>query len=228
MLFDLRGRGRRRSVQAIYLVLAVILGGGFVLLGIGTSGGGLLDAFKGGNGSGTSADKVLDGQLASAAKVVKAKPRDPAAWANLSRLRIRLANVTGYQSDTGKQKLGLAYDAWERYLALNPPKPDVGLAILIAKAFEEQSLNEPKKAVRALEVFTAQTKPPNSNAYALLSKTAYQAGQASLGDLARDKAVALAQPSQKAAIRGSLKLEKTKAASGAGGGAGPTTTTSGQ
>ena len=34
MLFDLRGR-RRRAVQATYLILAVLMGGGLVLFGIG-------------------------------------------------------------------------------------------------------------------------------------------------------------------------------------------------
>ena len=31
MLFDLRGRGRRRVVQVVYLGLALLLGGGLVL-----------------------------------------------------------------------------------------------------------------------------------------------------------------------------------------------------
>ena len=45
MLFDLRGRGRRRTVQTIYLTLAVLMGGGLVLFGIGGSvSGGLFDA----------------------------------------------------------------------------------------------------------------------------------------------------------------------------------------
>src|SRR5215218_4479098 len=50
MLFDLRGR-RRRAVQATYLTLALLMGGGLVFFGIGGSvSGGLLDAFKGGGG----------------------------------------------------------------------------------------------------------------------------------------------------------------------------------
>ena len=35
MLFDLRGRGRRRTVQAIYLGLAILLGGGLIFFGVG-------------------------------------------------------------------------------------------------------------------------------------------------------------------------------------------------
>ena len=50
MLFDLRSRGRRRTVQAVYLGLAVLIGGGLVLFGVGAGNGlgGLLNAFTGG------------------------------------------------------------------------------------------------------------------------------------------------------------------------------------
>src|SRR3954453_2366011 len=71
MLFDLGGK-RRRAVQATYLILAVLLGGGLVLFGIGGSvSGGLLDAFKGGKGGGDNTNSLvtkrndkLRGQLA--------------------------------------------------------------------------------------------------------------------------------------------------------------------
>jgi hypothetical protein len=39
MLFDLRSRGRRRTVQAVYLGLAVLMGGGLILFGVGTGSG---------------------------------------------------------------------------------------------------------------------------------------------------------------------------------------------
>jgi hypothetical protein len=218
MLFDLRGRGRRRSVQAIYVTLAILMGGGFVLLGVGsnTSGGGLLDAFKGGGGGGTAPDARLDKQLAGAAKTVRAKPKDPAAWANLARLRVQRASLAGLQSATGKQKATLAYDAWQRYVDLNPTKPDVGLASLIAAAYGPQGLNDPKKAVGAVEVQAAGTKPPNSNLYAKLAVTAYQARRNSLGDLAGDRAVKLAAPSQRKLLREALKQQKAAASSPAG------------
>ena len=34
MLFDLRGRGRRRTVKIVYITLALLMGGGLVLFGI--------------------------------------------------------------------------------------------------------------------------------------------------------------------------------------------------
>ena len=53
MLFDLRGRGRRRTVQAIYLSLAILMGGGLVLFGIGSDqSGGIVDAVVGEGSSG--------------------------------------------------------------------------------------------------------------------------------------------------------------------------------
>ncbi len=39
MLFDLRSRGRRRTVQFVYLGLAILLGGGLVLFGVGAGNG---------------------------------------------------------------------------------------------------------------------------------------------------------------------------------------------
>ena len=47
MLFDLRSRGRRRVIKVIYTMLALLLGGGLVLFGIGGDvQGGLFDAFS--------------------------------------------------------------------------------------------------------------------------------------------------------------------------------------
>ena len=52
MLFDLQGK-RRRLVQAVYLMLAVLMGGGLVLFGIGGDvSGGLFDAFSDRSNSG--------------------------------------------------------------------------------------------------------------------------------------------------------------------------------
>ena len=47
MRFDLRSRGRRRTVQSVYLGFAMLMGGGLVLSGVGTGSGvgGLLNAF---------------------------------------------------------------------------------------------------------------------------------------------------------------------------------------
>src|SRR4051794_41253578 len=95
MLFDLRGRGRRRAVQAIYLSLAILMGGGLVLFGVGgATSGGLLDAFKADSGS-TSVSDVFQKRVDRAEAAVKVRPADPKAWAELTRVRYQQAGARG-------------------------------------------------------------------------------------------------------------------------------------
>src|SRR5919107_3698586 len=107
MLFDLRGRGRRRTVQVIYLSLAILMGGGLVLFGIGSDqSGGLVDAFTDDAQSGGSAtesvDKRIDAQLAK----TSANPRDAAAWAQLAILRFQRAGIDGVAQDGSYTEAG--------------------------------------------------------------------------------------------------------------------------
>src|SRR5687767_15791910 len=98
MLFDLRGRGRRRTVQVIYLMLALLLGGGLVLFGIGGDvQGGLFDAFSSDSGSDNDA---LEDQVEEAEKRVQANRQDPAAWAALALAKYNLAGQTeGFKAE---------------------------------------------------------------------------------------------------------------------------------
>src|SRR5687768_9714279 len=60
MLFDLRGRGRRRTIKIVYITLALLMGGGLVLFGIGGGGamqGGLVDAITGSSGGDTGSER---------------------------------------------------------------------------------------------------------------------------------------------------------------------------
>lgn len=214
MLFDLRGRGRRRTVRAIYLTLALLLGVGLVGLGIGsnTSGGGVLDALKG-NGGGGSPDEQLDKDLKRAAQKARANPRDPAAWANLTRLRFRRANIDGFTSEKARPRLELASQSWERYLALEPKDPDEALASTMVRVYEA-GLNQPVKAVRAMEIITAETKPPNPRLYARLAQLAYTARETRVGDLAADRAIELAKPEERKQLRTALEAAKTAGPSG--------------
>src|SRR5512140_2225803 len=88
MLFDLRGRGRRRTVQAVYLGLAVLMGGGLVLFGVGAGNGlgGLLNAFTG-NGSSSNQSSVVSQAEKNAIKATQTNPESAAAWANLIQAR---------------------------------------------------------------------------------------------------------------------------------------------
>ncbi|CAN5182357.1 hypothetical protein BH20ACT16_BH20ACT16_00200 [soil metagenome] len=216
MLFDLRGRGSRRTVQAIYLSLAILLGGGLVLFGIGSDqSGGLVDALSGENGGGSatdSLDKQIDAQLAK----TRADPKDAAAWAQLAVVRFRRAGITGQQggvySDDGKRRLGLAAAAWERHLALERKQPNVRAANLMVQAYGAQGLNELDKAVGAKQIVTSAERPPSSNLYAQLAVLAYQAGDNRTGDLASNRAVDLAPKADRKELRSTLDILKQQAA----------------
>ncbi|MDX6690625.1 MAG: hypothetical protein QOG15_2082 [Solirubrobacteraceae bacterium] len=209
MLFDLRGRGRRRSVQAIYVVLALLLGLGLIGFGIGSnsSGGGIFDALKGGGGGNNNRDKELDKELTRAVAKVKASPSSPAAVANLTNLRVQRANL---ESDATKAvpRFQLASTSWDQYLALNPKNPDAGLASLMVRVYST-GLAQPKKAAQAMEVVTAQTKPPRAGLYRQLAELSYLAGDNRTGDLAADRAVELAKPSERKALRAYLDQRKS-------------------
>jgi len=218
MLFDLRGRGRRRTVQAIYLSLAILMGGGLVLFGIGSDqSGGLFDAFSENSGGGSATetiDKQIDAQLAK----TRATPKDPAVWAQLATLRVRRAGVDGIRddgsyTDAAKRRLALAANAWERHLALEPKRPNLTTANLMVQAYGPTGLNELDKAVRAKQIVTDAERPPSSNLYAQLAVLAYQAGDTRTGDLAGSRAVDLAAASDRKTLRTQLDLLKKQAAS---------------
>ena len=219
MLFDLRGRGRRRTVKIVYITLALLMGGGLVLFGIGGGGamqGGLVDAITGSSGGDTGSER-FDKAERDAATRTRTNPQDAAAWAALARARVQSAGIgdnfdpnTATYTESGKAKLEQAADAWEKYLALEPKKPDDRVAGLMVRAFDQSGLNRPADAAAAQEIITEAR--PSATTYATLAIYAYQAGQTRKGDLAKDKAIELADPDQRERIKSDLEQAKQQAA----------------
>src|SRR5215210_1947235 len=219
MLFDLRGRGRRRTVKIVYITLALLMGGGLVLFGIGGGGamqGGLVDAITG-SSSGDTGSERFDKNEQNAVKATQARPQDPAAWAALARARVQSAGVgdnfdpnAATYTESGKAKLSGAADAWEKYLALDPKKPDDRVASLMVRAFDQTGLNRPADAAKAQEVITEAR--PSATTFATLAIYAYQAGQTRKGDLARNKALDLAPKDERNTLKSSLDQAKQQAA----------------
>lgn len=192
MLFDLRGRGRRRTVQVIYVSLAILMGGGLVLFGIGGDvQGGLLDAFREDSGSD---NEVVEKQVEDAEKRVRANRGDAAAWAVLARAKFQLAGQTdGYDATSrtfGGRSRQVAVDAtraWEQHLRLAKGKPNADVAALMTQAYI--SLDQPAGAVRTQEIVIDATENPGFGQYSALAQYAYFAGQMRKGDLATQKAL---------------------------------------
>lgn len=216
MLFDLRGRGRRRTIQGIYLALAILMGGGLVLFGIGgNTSGGLLDAFR--EDQQTSGSDVIERRIERYDKRVAANPRDAAAWAELARLRTQQASIVGFSeqtgtyTDDGRVELTKAERAWDRYLALEPDKPNARVANIMVQALGVTGLGKLDKAVTAMEIVT-ESRDPTWQLFSQLSGLAYAAGQTRKGDLARDRALELAPKNQRSLIKGQLEQAKAQGA----------------
>jgi len=217
MLFDLRGRGRRRTIQVIYLGLAILMGGGLVLFGIGgNTNGGLFDAIGGGgNGSSTSASDTFNKRLKTLEQRSRTNPQDAAALAAIAKLRFQLAgtgenyNQTAQAyTDSGKHQLRQASAAWQRYLATNPKKPDDQTARLMVQAYGQGGLQQYANAVQAMEIVLDKT-PPTSALYAQLAILAAGAKQERKSNLAEQKALSLAPEADRKNLKAQIDQAKT-------------------
>ena len=217
MLFDLRGRGRRRTVQVIYLSLALLMGGGLVLFGIGGgTNGGLFDAIGGSGGNTANVDAVFQKRLDTYNQRLKANPQDAASMIGLTKLHFANASVGENYNQTqqaytakGLAELRLASAAWQRYLATNPAKPDADTANVMTQAYGPLGLKEYDKAVSALEIVIANRKE-TANLYAQLAILAAGAKQERKSTLAETKALALAPKAQRKQLKSAIDLQKSQ------------------
>ena len=116
----------RRHAKWMFVFLAVALGGGFVLFGVGAGGTGVGDILRGGGSSGVPS-------ISSATKKTEKNPQDIQAWKDLS---------TALQTDGQTQE---AIDAQKHVVALAPKDTDalrelaaLNLAQVTAKQQEAQ------------------------------------------------------------------------------------------
>ncbi len=220
MLFDLRSAGRRRTVKGVYLGLALLMFVGFVGFGIGSSGlsGSIGDLIRDNGSTGGGKDTSTE-RLAAAVRTADAKaqaaPSNADAWKNVTQARLRLSNVGDYYdaqtnvyTAAGKNQLTAAGDAWDKYLALKPAKPDESVARQMIQAYI--AVGKPDKAVSTQEVLTQID--PTQQTFQNLAILAYQAGNIRKGDLAAGKAVDLAPKDQQKDVKAQLDGMKQQAA----------------
>ena len=217
MLFDLRSRGRRRTVQAVYLFLALLIGGGLVLFGVGAGNGlgGLLNGLTG-NGSTAGQQSAVSQAEKSAIKATQLNPTSAAAWANLiqarwSNARSNSADVnatTGQFTAAGNKELTTLGQDYARYKVL-VKQPDPNVAILAARAY--QYLGNYSGAVGAWSDITA-ANPNQATAFECLAANAYAANNTRTGDLASAKALSLVPSVQRTLLKSNIEKAKTNPA----------------
>jgi tetratricopeptide (TPR) repeat protein len=212
MLFDLRSRGRRRTVQGVYLALALLMGLGLVLFGVGAGNGigGLLNAFTG-NGSGNSQNQAISQQERSALNAVRNHPNSAGAWGSLLQARWSAAGneyntTTATFTAAGKQELAKATQDWQRYLQLTK-SPDPALANLAAEAYGK--LGDYAGEADAWQVETSAT-PSDVHGFECLAAAAFAAGQTDRANLALTKALTMVPKAQRTTLKTEISAAKTQ------------------
>jgi uncharacterized protein YciW len=211
MLFDLRSRGRRRTVQVIYIGLALLIGSGLILFGVGTgsSGGGLFGAFTGSNSS--SSNNAVTSQVKKAVAVTKKSPNSAAAWASLVDARFSAANSVGYDSNTnaytkaGKEQLQLLTQAYTRYVSL-AKTPSSTSATLAAKAYTQ--LSNWKTASATYQTVLAK-EPGDLHALECVTLTSYAAKNTRVAQLAQARVLAKLPKTARKTTQTELEEAKT-------------------
>lgn len=195
MLFDLRSKSRRNTVRVVYVILALLMLSGLLLVGVGTgnNNGGILNALSN-NGGSTSGQNALINQATSAAiKATQKHPGSASAWEKLVQARYTAAGTgSNYNTTTdtytegAKAQLNDGVTAWNKYLSLTNNKPDVNTSLLAGKIYE--ALKQWSNAGDAWEyVIQSQAagSPDAIRGYECLALNAFAAGgQTSKGELA--------------------------------------------
>src|SRR3954447_11706240 len=224
MLFDLRGRGRRRTIQVIYLFLAVLIGGGLIFFGVGGTGVGL---FNNDNNQGSSSS-ISNDALKNAEKQVKTQPRNPVAWENLARRRFQSADYDStnkiFTNQAQLRQVGVAYDRYRTLLGNKDP--DTSLLQQMITVYGETGLADFGNAAKVADDLTA-AQPKNITAFEQLAIYAKVAGQSRQADLAQQKALSLADGKQaakqiKAVIKQQTQLIQAAQQQAAGAASGAT------
>ena len=204
-------------------MLAVLMGGGLVLFGIGGDvQGGIFDAFTGEGGSSGNGNSIVEKRVESNEKKLKATPKSEALRKSLTRDYYQLAtassNQQGQFDDDGKANLRKAAANWQAYLALEPDKPDTSLARLALQMYDPTALNRKTQAMAAAQLIAREEN--DAQAYLNLVQYAALANDTRTADLAGQKAIDLAPAAQRKQVQAQVKqLKAPPAQQGAQGGA---------
>ena len=218
MLFDLSSGKRRRVVQVIYAMLALLIGGGLVLFGIGGGGsGGILDAVGLGGDSGSSSNPQYDQQISDYEAKLQQNPQDTAALLGLAKVHYLSATASGVSTDQQTGQISISEDAhseleeaaaaWQKYLKTDPDRPNANAATNAVQVY--QLLNDASGAAEAQQIVADAQK--SSAAYGQLAFYLYADFKFKEADAAAAKAVAAADASDRKNIEKTMQAYSDQA-----------------
>lgn len=201
-------------MQAVYLGMALLIGAGLVLFGVGTGtgGGGLFGAFTNGSSSSSSSNPPVSKAEKSALRQTQLHPSSPQAWVALINARVAAGDeqCSGTScTAAGRKDLQGAGQAWQRYLKLTS-SPNTQVARTVATSYE--TLGDFADATRAWQIVT-QASPNDATYFEFLARDAYEAKETRIGDLASQKALSLVPKSERKALQTELQQYKSGASS---------------
>lgn len=196
-------------IQVVYGFLALLIGGGLVLFGVGGGSGatGVLSGLEQ-NGTGSASGiKLAYTAMLKAQRTAEREPRNVAAWHAYALAAFKLAETNYVTTATssgftvaGANELKVVKRAWNHYLSLSPSNPDPALAADISFAFGLQpGIQDWKTAEGAAEI-VATANPNSFSDYQTLALDAYLAKDKAAGRLAEAHALAVAPKSDRSSI----------------------------
>lgn len=205
MLFDIRGR-RKHVVRVVYAILALLMGASLFLVVGPFNIGNLV-----GNGSTTSAAKVLQEQAEKTEKKLVREPENEDLMVALTRSRLSAANsLTEVNSETGetlytpegRQELQRGIEAWNTYLK-QADEPKASVAALVSQGYFglaqtsasfEEAIENLKGAAKTQQI--AAESQPTVNSLTTLAIYEFYSGDFKAGEKAVKKAEAKAGKAQ--------------------------------
>jgi hypothetical protein len=227
MLFDLQGK-RRRTVQGTYLALAILMGGGLVFFGVGGAGGGLFggdsgsSGILGGGSGGNKGDQVAKNKIKAANRTLATQPKNEAAYLLLISSHYTLATANADQNSNflpqARPELLQTTQAWQRYLATNPPKPSLRGASFATQAYlglaslSKDAASQKLYAGGLTDTYLAITQTqPTLNNFVRLFSFAKAAGKVQIAKRAENRALSLVPASKRKALKKNIEAPPSSA-----------------
>ncbi len=198
-------------MQAVYLGLAILIGGGLIFFGVGTgtNSGGALNAINQASGTANGLN-VYNNKIKSAQQQIAKNPNAAAGYLALAQAKYGLATASDFNStnnsytDSGQALIAQAQAAWNKYLAI-AKNPDVSTAQEMAQAL---LLSKQYTDAAAAQQIVTLANQSTASDWKLLAAYSYIAGQNDKGDLAAARAVSLTPKAQQATLK--LQLAQYK------------------
>lgn len=196
MLFDTHSPHRRRGVQIVFGLLAVLMAVGYVGFNVGGEGqgGGLAEGLMNQQSGLTDAAKA---DIKAAEKVLATDPGNNEALARMARGRLGMANAVAFDPQTGAPRedgqplIDQAKRAWLNYLENGPKEPNASVAIQFATFFAQPGVSDYRNALRAMEAVLL-SREPSAGLYSQMAVYAMAVQDKDKAKEARKRALELA------------------------------------